>query len=543
MDEARIDEEMLGAQSGSQEEPSVDENQAPDQEMGIPPTPISANDSNETDGDNSLDSVDREPSTPGSGGQRLPVTQCGAASPRRAPLKKHWETEIVPKLEQHLGGSIRPPGILDYLIDKYPEDFEGCERKSLLRWLERRIKRFYEENGIGLPKRWKPCPKTHDRQPRRRRKRLMFPQEHPPGREIQVDFTHCDRLEVTIQGEPFPHQLLDARLSHSGWTYAEVFLGENVPALKQGLRNAFNELGGVPEVLRKDRHVSAVHHGNPVQSLEDFLEHYGLELSLTNQRRPWENGGAEKNNDRIKTNIEQALLIRNNRDFDSRGDYEEFVRSAVNWINRIPQVRQKLEDERTVLRRLPADPAPVYDVTLRTVNAYGVIQFNDCDYSVPGRTVGERVIVKAYAEHLEVFRNNRQFLVRWERLHTENGNRISLAHLVPYLLRKPGALTGLKKEYKEALYPRKSFKRAHENLKEWHAEEEQVSDMKPDHEYLRILALAASGDDDDQQREDEVDQVLKQLLDSGRRFGHTDVLRAMGSRPGDAYRNSGQHLL
>ena len=32
---------------------------------------------------------------------------------------------------------------------------------------------------------------------------MFFEQEHPPGREAQVDFTHCGELGVTVGGEPF----------------------------------------------------------------------------------------------------------------------------------------------------------------------------------------------------------------------------------------------------------------------------------------------------------------------------------------------------
>ena len=31
---------------------------------------------------------------------------------------------------------------------------------------------------------------------------VYFPQEHPPGREAQIDFTHCGELKVTIADSP-----------------------------------------------------------------------------------------------------------------------------------------------------------------------------------------------------------------------------------------------------------------------------------------------------------------------------------------------------
>ena len=31
---------------------------------------------------------------------------------------------------------------------------------------------------------------------------VYFPQEHPPGREAQMDFTHCNSLGVSIGSQP-----------------------------------------------------------------------------------------------------------------------------------------------------------------------------------------------------------------------------------------------------------------------------------------------------------------------------------------------------
>ena len=63
---------------------------------------------------------------------------------------------------------------------------------------------------------------------------MYFQQDHPPGREAQVDFTYCGELGVTIGGDPFRHLLFHLVLSHSGWSYAEVSFGETFGALVKG---------------------------------------------------------------------------------------------------------------------------------------------------------------------------------------------------------------------------------------------------------------------------------------------------------------------
>ena len=44
---------------------------------------------------------------------------------------------------------------------------------------------------------------------------VYFEQEHPPGCERQMDFTHCGELGVTIGGRPFVYLLFPFVLSHS----------------------------------------------------------------------------------------------------------------------------------------------------------------------------------------------------------------------------------------------------------------------------------------------------------------------------------------
>ena len=454
--------------------------------------------------------------------------------PRNLPLSKYWKTEVVPLLEQRPDGSIKPPGILNHLLDQHPEDFEGYKWKSLLRSLERHVGHFYKGQGACLQKR---RTKTGNRKPKRQPWVLMLAQEHPPGREVQVDLTHCDFLEVSVQGEPFTHQLFDFRMSHSGWTYMEVALGETVAALMQGLQHAFRELGGVPQVVRKDRHSSAIHKDRPVQPFAAFLRHYELELSLINAGRPWENGGVEQNNGRAKTNLEQALLIRENRDFDSRDDYETFVRRVVNWNNRRPEVQQKLEEERACLRPLPASPAPVHAEVERTVSDYGIIDLYGCRYSVPCAALRDsrHVKVHLYADRVEVYSLVGDLLVDWPRLHETNGVRIHYPHLFPDILKKSHGFSRLKEDVKVHMFPQESFEQAYNKLKEWAAKDMkdskdmkdrpvkayyEISVMNADYEYLLILGMAAID-----KREDAVDQALKLLLESGRRFGHKDVSR------------------
>ena len=147
---------------------------------------------------------------------------------RPDPFAEVWEKDIVPLLRSDPEGALTATTVLDWLDERY----DGRFGRSHLRTLQRRIRDYRALHGP-------------DRE-------VYFQQEHPPGREAQVDFTHCSELGVTIGGEPFSHLLFHFVLSHSGWSYAEVCFGETFEALVKGLQGALWELGGVPRVVRTD---------------------------------------------------------------------------------------------------------------------------------------------------------------------------------------------------------------------------------------------------------------------------------------------------
>ena len=178
---------------------------------------------------------------------------------------------------------------------------------------------------------------------------MYFPQEHPPGREAQFDFTHGSSLKVTIAGQPYRHQLFQLILSHSGWRYAELAAGETFLALQQGLQAALWTLGGVPEVVRSDNTAAATHEmrRGGGRALNDnyaaLLDHYGLRSTRINRGQSHENGVAEQGHYRLKDAIDQALMLRGSRDFDAVDHYADFVGQMVARRNRL--VQGKLEQE------------------------------------------------------------------------------------------------------------------------------------------------------------------------------------------------------
>ena len=214
-----------------------------------------------------------------------------------------WEEEIEPLLQGEAAGRLRATTIIEWLEERYPGRFSA----SQLRTMQRRLQDWRALNGPD--------------------QEVYFPQEHPPGREAQTDFTHCNSLGVTIGGRPYRHLLFQLVLSHSGWRYAEVVAGETFLALKQGLQNALWELGGVPQVIRSDNTSALTHEmkrsrGRALNdAYAELLDHYGLRSTLINSGESHENGVAEQAHYRLKDALDQALMLRGSRDFDTADDY------------------------------------------------------------------------------------------------------------------------------------------------------------------------------------------------------------------------------
>ena len=140
---------------------------------------------------------------------------------RPDPFAGVWDEEIVALLKADVEGILAAPTTLEWLDERHPGSFGS----SHLRTLQRRMRDWRALNGP-------------DRE-------VYFEQEHPPGREAQIDFTHYGELGITIGGEPLEHLLFQFVLIHSGWRYAEVAYGKTFTALVSGLQGALWELGGV----------------------------------------------------------------------------------------------------------------------------------------------------------------------------------------------------------------------------------------------------------------------------------------------------------
>jgi len=222
---------------------------------------------------------------------------------RKDPLAEVWP-EVYAQLEEAPG--LEAKALFAWLQTKYPTKFDD----SQLRSFQRGVKRWRATAGPA--------------------KEVFFSQVHHPGRLCASDFTHMKNLAVTIGGQPFDHLLYHFVLTYSNWESITICFSESFESLSEGLQNAVWELGGVPQRHRTDRMSLAVNNASDEKEFTErytgLLGYYGMEMEKIQPDEPNENGDAEQSHRRFKEAVEQALLLRGHRDFESREAYRRFLK-------------------------------------------------------------------------------------------------------------------------------------------------------------------------------------------------------------------------
>jgi len=312
---------------------------------------------------------------------------------------------------------------------------------------------------------------------------VFFPQQHFPGVLCESDFTWMKSLGVTIRKLPFDHMIYHFVLTYSNWETGTLCFSESFESMSAGLQNALWELGGVPKRHRTDRLSAAVHKDcNPeefTQRYQGVLRHYGITGEKIRAGEAHENGDIEQRHHRYKKALDQALMLRGSRDFESREAYEAFLRKLYTQLN--AGRKERFEEEVRVLRRLPVRRLDDFRRLEARVSPSSTIQVAKNTYSLHSRLKGETVRVKLYAEHFEVYYAQKK-IDRIPRLRGERNHYIQYRHIIDSLVRKPGAFENYR--YKEDLFPTIRFRMAYDYLCE-------RKPARANKEYVEILYLAA----------------------------------------------------
>jgi hypothetical protein len=224
---------------------------------------------------------------------------------RENPFETHW-----PQVEARLQGApeLEAKALFEWLCERYP----GRYTVGQLRTFQRHLKRWRALHGPD--------------------KEVYFAQVHPPGGRLSTDFTWMNSLRITIRGDPFAHLLCHRVLSYSNGEWATICQRESVLAMRHGLQAALLRLGHVPREHWTDHSTAATHEVAVKEkagrgfnrSYLDLMSHFGMEPHTIQVKKPHENGDVESQNGHLKRRLDQHLLLRGHRDFESVEEYRRF---------------------------------------------------------------------------------------------------------------------------------------------------------------------------------------------------------------------------
>jgi hypothetical protein len=391
---------------------------------------------------------------------------------REDPFDEVWE-KIRARIDVNPGLEAKT------LFEALQRDDPGKFADGQLRTLQRRIKHWRATEGPG--------------------REVFFTQKHVPGRLGESDFTHMTELGITIDRQSFPHLLYHFVLAYSNWESVTLCYSESFESLSEGLQNGLWELGGVPLQHRTDRLSTAVNNMSDEAEFtaryEALMRYYRMEPQRIQAGNANENGDVEQRHHRLKRALEQALLMRDSRDFTTVDNYKEFLQSLVAQLN--AGRRKRLAEEMQYLRALPERRLESAKRIQVRVDCGSIIYVDRNAYSVNSRLIGEQVEARLHTESVEIWYGGRK-VEDLPRLRGRGKHRVDYRHIIDWLVRKPGAFENYR--YRDELFPTSRFRMAWDALCE-------AMPASANKRYLQILQVAA------QDGEARVDSALRCLLE------------------------------
>ncbi len=384
--------------------------------------------------------------------------------------------------------------LFEDLLERKPEHYE----QGHLRTFQRRVKQWRAQEGPD--------------------KEVFFSQQHRAGEALQTDFTWANSLNVTLGGEPFEHRLCNVVLPFSNWQCVIICRSESMAALTEGIQEAVFRLGRVPQFHQTDNSTAATHDlGSGKRAFNEqylgLMRHLGMTARTIGIGKSEQNGDVEASNGALKRRLEQHLLLRASRDFDSLQDYRAFLESVVAKANR--SRHSSFVEELAAMKVLAVKRLHAYQEFEVKVTSWSTIRVKHNSYSVPSRLIGERIKVRLWDERIEVW-HGQSHQLSIERLAGRMGHLVDYRHVIWSMVQKPAAFERYR--YREALFPTLIFRKAYDALSE------KLDERSASVEYLRTLHLAASTS------QGQVERALELLLESGE-LKSAEQVKELGAKP------------
>ena len=281
---------------------------------------------------------------------------------------------------------------------------------------------------------------------------------YEPAQAMQVDWGECGHVQVGATTRRV--SVFVAVLCHSRLIYIEFTLSQRKAEFYRGIVNALNFFGGSPRAIIFDNLKAAVINGSGRAACfhPEFLAlcgYFCLQPIACERRDPESKGIVEVSVRYVKRN---ALAGR----ADELVQFDDYLAFAPLWRDQVANTRihettrerpvDRFQQERSLLRTLPAIPFDTDEIVPAIVSPHARIQFDSNRYSVPPRLVRRPVTIRANRHDIRVLHDG-QVVAQHERSYERRQLIVLPEHrLAAMTLSRRSRTTALEQEF-DALGP------------------------------------------------------------------------------------------
>lgn len=274
-------------------------------------------------------------------------------------------------------------------------------------------------------------------------KEVALPLLHPPG-EAQVDFGATVFIEkgITYEG----HHLC-VSYPHSDGKITQLFKGENLECLMQGLTDIFKAVGGAPKVIRFDnmstavKSIKAYGEREVTEGFRRLQCHYGFDSNFCNPASGREKGSVENYVGCSRRNYFVPVPK-----FDDLEEYNKaLLEKCIEDMDRNhyklnAKVTDLFEEDKGAFLPLPTEDFDCCKYIWAKTNIQGMVTFDKNKYSTSGDLPNRRVLLKIKARSVTVYDEKHAEIACHSRLYGKGQESMIWAPYLSVLAKRPNAL-------------------------------------------------------------------------------------------------------
>jgi len=272
---------------------------------------------------------------------------------------------------------------------------------------------------------------------------VFLPLLHPAG-EAQVDFGTTVFYE---NGVEYTGKHLSLSFPHSNARFVQLFKGENLLCLLQGLLDIFEWIGAVPTVIRFDNMTTAVKvikaHGEReiTEGFYRFQCHFGFKSNFCNPASGHEKGSVENCVGYTRRNFFVPVPRFNRLEDYNQGLFDlceaEMYEKHYKLQHRIKDL---FEEDKAAMTALPEESFDVCDYVFARTNNYGMVRFKTNSYSTAGNLYRKDVMLKVTAHTVEIYTEDGKKIITHPRLYGKQKESMLWAPYLEIVAKRPTAL-------------------------------------------------------------------------------------------------------